>query len=82
MTYEGVVKSWFSERGFGFILRIPSGENLFAHISHVENRCELQRGDIVTFEISDTGRRNGAPQAVNIVLVKRLADVKAVDYVR
>lgn len=51
---EGVVK-WLSfKRDFGFIR--SGGKDYFVHISDVEGKSKLERGDKVSFEVKETPR--------------------------
>jgi cold shock CspA family protein len=63
----GTVKFWKSDRGFGFITYGAYGDEIFAHISQVDEQCDdPQKGDQVEF-IKDVGR-DGRPYARQIVV--------------
>ena len=59
---RGTIRSWNSEKGYGFIAPEPSGRDLFVHVSQV-NDFDPERGDHVEFEI---GERNGRTCAQNV----------------
>lgn len=52
MRFEGTLKSWEDERGFGFIQPDQGGEEIFVHIKSMLNRESRPRiGQRLTFEI-------------------------------
>ena len=63
---NGVVISFFAEKGYGFI-RDESGEDTFYHVTNIANTDVLKKGDKVTFStgLDFTGR----VKAVNVALV-------------
>lgn len=66
-TAYGKVKTFFEDRGFGFIDRDDGADNLFFHINAVVNADIVPRGARVSFQI-ETGR-NGKLQAQNVHVV-------------
>jgi CspA family cold shock protein len=66
-TAYGRVKTFFDDRGFGFIDRDDGADNLFFHINAVANADIVPRGARVSFQI-ETGR-NGKLQAQNVHVV-------------
>lgn len=59
---QGVVKFFNQEKGFGFI-KYNGDQEIFVHITAVDNKEPLNEGDEVTFEIGD-GKKG--PMAVNV----------------
>lgn len=70
MRYEGKLKKWNTERGFGFIVAADGGQDIFVHISAFarDGRMPMD-GEVLTFEIEPD--RNGRRSAVR---VRRLGD--------
>lgn len=64
-TYYGEVKTYDSEKGFGFISlpNFPEEDEVFVHVSALKHLEKLIPGQVVTFEIAEG--KNG-PQAVNV----------------
>ena len=53
MRFEGLIKSWNDERGFGFIEPAQGGQEIFVHIKSFRQRDgRPQVGQRVTFEVS------------------------------
>jgi len=65
MRYQGRLRKWNAERGYGFILASDSGQDVFVHISAFprDGRVPLE-GDELTFEVEPTG--NGKKHAVRV----------------
>ncbi len=65
MRFDGKLKKWNAERGFGFIAADQGGPDLFVHISAFERgeRAPLQ-GDELSFEVEPG--RNGRKCAVRV----------------
>jgi cold shock CspA family protein len=63
--YEGKLKKWHTERGFGFIVAADGGQDIFVHISAFarDGRMPLD-GEVLTFEIEPD--RNGRRSAVRV----------------
>jgi cold shock protein len=47
----GIVKSYFEERGFGFIKSDEGGSDVFVHAKSIIGASELIPGQMVEFEI-------------------------------
>ena len=59
---KGFIVKFDPERGFGFI-RVPHRkEDIFVHISDIENRMELETGRWVTFNVEETQKGPCAKQ--------------------
>jgi CspA family cold shock protein len=63
---RGVVKKWLYEHGFGFIETKGSSKHVFCHSRDIRNCYDLDRGDVVEFEIEKTDK---GPRAVNVKIV-------------
>jgi len=63
---RGVVKKWLYDHGFGFIKTQDSKKDIFCHSRDVRNCYDLDRGDIVDFEIEKTDK---GVKAVNVKIV-------------
>lgn len=65
--YNGVVKWFSSEKGYGFITQ-QDGSDLFVHYSEIETKGfrTLNEGDKVEFEITD-GRKGKQASAVRVI---------------
>ena len=69
----GTVKTFNSERGFGFITRDAGGADIFFHVDQVDESIEeLFRGQRVFFEES-LSRRSGRPEARDVRIVQWLS---------
>jgi uncharacterized membrane protein YsdA (DUF1294 family)/cold shock CspA family protein len=65
MRFEGRVKSWNSERGFGFIEPTLGGQEVFLHISAVPTSLRPPKiGQAFTFEVELN--REGKKRAANL----------------
>lgn len=47
----GTVKFFNGEKGFGFITQEGGGQDIFVHVSAIENGESLREGDKVSFEV-------------------------------
>eukprot|EP01065_Artemidia_motanka_P011673 TRINITY_DN1633_c0_g1_i1.p1 TRINITY_DN1633_c0_g1~~TRINITY_DN1633_c0_g1_i1.p1 ORF type:complete len:288 (+),score=66.49 TRINITY_DN1633_c0_g1_i1:59-922(+) len=63
MAFSGVVKNWFSDKGYGFITCASDSSEIFAHCTDIDG-CSLLPGGEVTFDVSHAD--GGKPKAVNI----------------
>ena len=63
MRFEGTLKTWYEDRGFGAIAPSEGGEPLFVHISAFPSDSYLpQRGEILSFEVitAPSGRKEAS----------------------
>lgn len=80
MRYQGRLRKWNAERGYGFILASDSGQDVFVHISAFprDGRVPLE-GDELTFEVEPDGKgRKHAVRVQHFVVappVKALASI-------
>ena len=63
---KGVVKNWLYDHGFGFIKTGEIDVDVFCHSMDVRNCYDLDRGEVVEFEIEKTEK---GPRAVNVKIV-------------
>ena len=65
MRYEGKLKKWNVDRGFGFIVANDSGQDIFVHMSAFprdgQQPCE---GEVLSFEVEPDGQ--GKKRAVRV----------------
>ena len=65
MRYDGSLKKWNAERGFGFIVADDSGHELFAHISAFPRDGQLPTvGERLSFDVEPD--RDGKKRAVRV----------------
>lgn len=65
MRFEGLIKSWNDERGFGFIEPAQGGEEIFVHVSAIPTRWgRPQPGQPLSFEVGLN--REGKKRATNV----------------
>lgn len=65
MRFEGRIKSWNVDRGFGFIEPAQGGDEIFVHISAIPNRWgRPQPGQLLSFEVGLN--RDGKKRATNV----------------
>ncbi|MEG1767551.1 MAG: cold shock and DUF1294 domain-containing protein [Comamonas sp.] len=77
MQFEGTLKSWNDDRGFGFIEAAQGGQEIFVHIKAFRGlRDRPQPGQRVTFQV-EAGAQ-GKKRAINVELLRapRKAAVK------
>lgn len=68
MRYQGKIKLWKGDKGFGFVSQNGGGNDVFLHISSFKNRTRRPvENDIVTYELvsDDKGRQ----QAKNVLFL-------------
>lgn len=65
MRYQGRLKKWNAEGGYGFIVASDSGQDIFVHITAFprDGRVPMQ-GDELTFEVEPDGK--GKKHAVRV----------------
>lgn len=69
----GTVKTFNSERGFGFITRDAGGTDIFFHVDQVDERIDvLFRGQRVSFE-ERLSLKSGRPEALDVRIVHWLS---------
>ncbi len=68
MRAKGKIVSWNEAKGYGFILPLAGGKQVFLHITALSNRGRSPEiGQVVTYEISSD--KQGRPCAANATLV-------------
>jgi uncharacterized membrane protein YsdA (DUF1294 family)/cold shock CspA family protein len=66
MRLQGKVTRWKDDKGFGFIAPERGSDDIFLHISDMENRQKRPNvGDVVTFELSYDERRRKRARRVS-----------------
>jgi CspA family cold shock protein len=72
----GTVKFFNAQKGFGFVVRDDGGEDVFVHISAVEQigLRELAEGQKLSFTLTD---RNGRISATDLVIEGEIVEPKA-----
>ena len=67
--YQGTVKWFNAEKGFGFISNDNGGEDVFVHFSAIQTSGyrQLEEGQKVTFDTEPDHRGNRGLRAVNVV---------------
>lgn len=63
---RGIVRKWLYEQGFGFIKTDDSKKDIFCHSRDIKNCYDLDKGDMVEFEIEKTSKGS---RAVNVRIV-------------
>jgi cold shock CspA family protein len=65
MRFDGILRTWNDDRGFGFIAPTRGGAEVFVHVSgFARDGSRPVAGETVSFEL---GRgKDGKPQAVNV----------------
>jgi CspA family cold shock protein len=61
----GRVKTFFSEKGYGFISRDDGGGDLFVHFTAVDDGQPLSVGQLVEFEVAQS------PKGPRATMVRR-----------
>ncbi len=67
--YQGTVKWFNAEKGYGFLSNDSGGEDVFVHFSAIQSEGyrTLQEGQKVTYETEPDVRGNRGLRAVNVV---------------
>ena len=67
--YQGTVKWFNAEKGFGFISNDDGGEDVFVHFSAIQTDGyrQLAEGQKVTFDMEPDPRGNRGLRAVNVI---------------
>ena len=65
---NGIIRTYFPDRKFGFILRDDDGKDVFFHQINFEKGTPVL-GERVEFELGDPVKLGMPKQAVNITLV-------------
>lgn len=69
MRFEGSIKTWNDERGFGFIQPANGGQKIFVHIKSFPAGCGRPASSLkLTFEVEQTAE--GKKQAKNVLLLR------------
>lgn len=69
MRFDGVIKTWNDDRGFGFIEPIQGGQELFVHVKAFQAGTERPTANLkVSFEVEISG--DGKKRAKNVQLVR------------
>lgn len=69
MRFNGHIKTWTDDRGFGFIEPTQGGQDLFFHIKAIQGRSGRPKvGQAVTFEVELNP--DGKKRAKNVLLVQ------------
>ena len=63
--FKGVVKRWFDDRAFGFIVPDAGGADVFVHVNAVTGRMHLSVGERVAYNV-EIDPRNGRSRAVDV----------------
>lgn len=77
MRFEGTIKTWNDERGFGFIAPTQGGQEIFVHVKAFSARgTRPQVGQAVTFEVELNHERKKRAKAVEPLRIARAASVR------
>lgn len=77
MRFEGTLKTWHDDRGFGFIEPAQGGQEIFVHIKAFDLRgARPQEQQRVSFEV-EVGPQ-GKKRAKNVALVRQVAARKSI----
>ena len=65
MRYQGKLKKWNAERGFGFIVADDGGQDIFVHVSAFpRDGTPPTEGELLSFEVQPD--RDGKKKAVRV----------------
>jgi cold shock CspA family protein len=77
MRYEGKLKKWNVERGFGFIVANDSGQDIFVHITAFPRDGRLPiEGEVLSFEVEPDGK--GKKRAVRVLWLDAAPSTQAI----
>lgn len=62
---NGTVKFFAQDKGFGFITPDDGGQDVFVHVSAVQNSALLREGQKVSYEVGQD-RKTGKSKAENV----------------
>ena len=80
MRFEGVVKSWNDERGFGFIEPTQGGQEIFVHVkAFARGTGRPQVGQRVSFEVEPGPQGKKRAQSVEVIRRQRASSRKRRD---
>jgi CspA family cold shock protein len=65
MMPQGTIKTWFQDKGFGFIKPEAGGADVFFHESALREGDEVAPGKAVTYEVG-TDKRTGKTKAIEV----------------
>lgn len=71
MRFDGKIKTWNDEKGFGFISPLAGGQDVFVHISEFRHSARPQAGDLLSFELELNPQ--GKKRAVRVSAAGQLA---------
>jgi cold shock CspA family protein len=63
---KGTIKKWLYDHGYGFIKVNSIKNDVFCHSRDVRNCYDLDKGDLVEFEIKETDK---GPKAINVKII-------------
>ncbi|ACU88669.1 cold shock domain-containing protein [Desulfomicrobium baculatum] len=70
MRFHGEISEWRDDRGFGFITPTGGGTRVFVHISALQKGRRPRAGEMVTYEVGNSGDKG--PRALNVNFVNAL----------
>jgi uncharacterized membrane protein YsdA (DUF1294 family)/cold shock CspA family protein len=77
MRFDGTIKTWNDERGFGFIAPTQGGQEIFVHAKAFNGRgARPQVGQAVTFEVERNHEGKKRAKAVEPLRIARAAPVR------
>jgi cold shock CspA family protein len=69
MRFQGRVKKFLTDRGFGFIECKDLSGDTFVHIKDIQDGLNgLEVGAMVSFELGEDRKGNGRQRAINVTL--------------
>ncbi|MEZ0233112.1 MAG: cold shock domain-containing protein [Methylophilaceae bacterium] len=73
MRFQGKITRWQDHRGFGFITPNGSGEDIFLHISDLDDSQRPSVGGLVTYTIGENAK---GKKAMNVQFVVKKAPIR------